>query len=174
MHHSGTIIAMKRDLVLIVHNVRSTHNVGSLLRTADGLGAKTVFLTGYSPYPMAPNDTRLPHIATKLHRQITKTALGAETSQNWQHQLDIVGLINQLKGQGYKICAIEQHPASVPLNRFKPSAKVALIVGHEVGGIESTILSIVDCILEIPMLGKKESLNVAQAAAIGLYHCRFT
>lgn len=162
-----------RDIILIAHNLRSCHNVGSLLRTAEGLGVHTVLLTGYTPYPLAPQDTRLPHLARKIHKQITKTALGAETTQPWQHQADIIKAITALKLQGYTVAAIEQTPDSVALPDYQPPEKIVLVVGREVEGIEPEVLALCDLALEIPMFGRKESYNVAQAAAMALFHCRF-
>lgn len=159
-----------REVVLIVHNVRSSHNVGSLLRTADGLGLNRVYLTGYTPYPVRPDDTRLPHIARSVDAQIHKTALGAETTQAWKHDEDIFSVIKKLKQQGFSICALEQTPQATPLPSFIPSSKTALIVGRETEGIESEVLQQCDVHIEIPMSGKKESFNVAQAAAMGLFH----
>lgn len=160
-------------IVLIAHNVRSTHNVGSLLRTADGLGVTKVFLTGYTPYPLLANDDRLPHLADKLNKQIAKTSLGAEESVDWEHQYGIEAVISSLKQQGYAIYAIEQSDEALILPDFKSPPKIVLIVGREVEGIEKAVLSQCDGVLEIPMLGKKESYNVASAAAMALYHCRF-
>lgn len=160
-------------LVLIAHNLRSAHNVGSLLRTAEGLGVNQVFLTGYTPYPFSPNDERLPHLALKTDKQISKTALGAEKLVDWQHVPDVNIALADLKKQGFTVAALEQAPGSIKLPDFKPPAKLALIVGREVEGIEPEILAICDQTLEIPMLGRKESFNVAQAAAMALYHCRF-
>ena len=162
-----------RDLILIAHNVRSSHNVGSLLRTADGLGVQHVYLTGYTPYPLAPKDSRLPHLAQKISRQIHKTALGAEDSLSWQHQDEIEPLLKELRAQGYLIGALEQTEGSISLPDFKPPAKLVIIVGREVEGIEADILKLVDLCLELPMLGSKESFNVVQAAAMALYHCRY-
>lgn len=163
-----------RQIIIIAHNVRSTHNVGSLLRTAEGFGVQEVFLTGYTPYPMRSSDPRLPHIAQKLDAQIHKTALDAEKLLNWQWREDVVSVIDELRSDGYQIAAIEQHADSVKLPNYTVPDKLALIVGREVEGIEPKVLETVDTILEIPMFGKKESFNVVQAAAIGLYHCRFS
>jgi 23S rRNA (guanosine2251-2'-O)-methyltransferase len=163
-----------RSIVLIAHNLRSCHNVGSLLRTAEGLGVHKVWLTGYTPYPLAPGDTRLPHIATKLHKQISKTALGAEASQSWQQADDIFAVLAALKAEGFTIAAIEQSDTAILLPEFAPSEKIVLIMGREVEGMEPEVLAACDAVLEIPMFGKKESFNVVQAAAMGLYHCRFT
>lgn len=160
-----------RSLILIAHNLRSAHNVGSLLRTAEGLGVEQVYLTGYSPYPKQPDDKRLPHIINKIDLQISKTALGAEKELG-AHQ-DIDDIIPRLKTQGFLVAAIEQSENSVSLPDFVPPAKIALLVGREVEGIEPNILKQCDQIIEIPMYGKKESFNVAQAAAMALYQCRF-
>ncbi len=162
-----------RSIVVIAHNLRSAHNVGSLLRTADGLGVDFVYLTGYTPYPMSPNDTRLPHLASKVHSQISKTALGAEKSVKWEDYPAIEMVIEKLSKQGYQIVALEQTKSSTPLNQFKPPQKIALVIGNEVEGIEPAVLKLADSCLEIPMLGQKESLNVVQAAAIAVYHCRY-
>ena len=164
---------MKRDVVLIAHDLRSCHNVGSLLRTADGLGVKTVFLTGYTPFPMNPKDTRLPHMAQKIHAQIHKTALGAENHVPWEHSHDSMGIIHQLKATGYQICALEQHDSSQMLPSYTAPSKVALLIGREVEGIDPLLLKLTDICLEIPMGGKKESFNVVQAAAMALYQFRF-
>ena len=161
------------ELALIAHNLRSAHNVGSLLRTCEGLGVKRVFLSGYTPYPLATVDSRLPHTARKLDKQIAKTALGAEKLIAWQHSPDINIVINDLRQRGFVVAALEQNPKATKLPDFEPPAKLALIVGREVEGIEPEILALCDRILEIPMLGRKESFNVVQAAAMALYHLRF-
>ncbi len=164
---------MSRSIVLIAHNLRSSHNVGSLLRTAEGLGVEHVYLTGYTPHPVKINDDRLPHIAQKVHKQIQKTALGAESSQAWTQVPDTATVVTNLKQQGYLVAAVEQTPDSIALPGFDPTDKVALLVGREVEGIEPEVLALMDICLEIPMFGAKESFNVAQAAAMALYHSRF-
>jgi 23S rRNA (guanosine2251-2'-O)-methyltransferase len=165
-----------KDIILIAHNLRSCHNIGSLLRTAEGLGVKEVILSGYTPYPLPLNgesDPRLPHEALKLHKQISKTALGAETSQSWHHSDSLEGELQRLRADGYLIAAIEQASTSVKLNHFTTPDKIALLVGREVEGVEPEVLAHMDTILEIPMFGSKESFNVVQAAAMALYQCRF-
>ncbi len=162
-----------RSLVLIAHNLRSAHNVGSLLRTAEGLGVKQVFLTGYTPYPLRPADGRLPHLTQKIDKQIAKTALGAEKMIAWQQQTNVDECITTLKKQGFMVAALEQSQTSIDLASFKPPKKLALVVGREVEGIEPEILQLCDQVLEIPMQGRKESFNVAQAAAMALYELRF-
>jgi 23S rRNA (guanosine2251-2'-O)-methyltransferase len=163
-----------RDIILIAHNLRSCHNVGSLLRTAEGLGVQRVILSGYTPHPLHTNDRRLPHEATKATNQIHKTALGAENLIAWDYHKELVTVIAKLKKAGWTIAAIEQTEDARELPTYHPSQKIALIVGREVEGIESDIIDACDVALEIPMFGKKESYNVVQAAAMALYHCRFT
>jgi 23S rRNA (guanosine2251-2'-O)-methyltransferase len=169
------MLSMKRDreIILVAHNLRSCHNVGSLLRTAEGLGVGKVILSGYTPYPALPNDTRLPHEARKIHAQIHKTALGAEEMISWTHEEDIAEVINKLKNNDFRVLALEQTAASVKLPEFSPPEKVAIIVGREVEGVEQEVISKCDTTLEIPMFGKKESFNVVQAAAMALYHVTF-
>jgi len=169
-------IAM-RKLVVIAHNLRSTHNVGSLLRTAEGLGIEKVILSGYTPYPIAPKDERLPHLAKKIDKDIRKTALGAEALISWEHQTDIQETIQELRKNGYMIVALEQAKDSISLPEFckntPPEQPIALILGREVEGVESEVLKLCDKIVEIPMRGKKESFNVIQAAAIAMYILQF-
>lgn len=161
------------DIVLIAHNLRSCHNVGSLLRTAEGLGVKQVLLTGYTPYPLAPDDERLPHLAAKIDKQIHKTALGAEHQVAWKHIEDIGEALDDLRSQGFMLAAVEQTIESITLPNFVPPEKIALLVGREVEGVEPEVIALCDRALEIPMFGQKESFNVVQAAAMALYHCRF-
>lgn len=162
-----------REIILIAHNLRSCHNVGSLLRTADGLGVQKVILSGYTPYPSVKGDKRIPHEAAKLQKQISKTALGAEDTVGWTHSDDVFESIDELKRQGFSIFALEQSPDSIKLPDFKAPGKLCLLVGREVEGVELEVLKACDGALEIPMFGQKESFNVVQAAAMALYHCRF-
>jgi 23S rRNA (guanosine2251-2'-O)-methyltransferase len=161
-------------IILIAHNLRSCHNVGSLLRTAEGLGIDMVILSGYTPYPLRDHDTRLPHIANKLDKQINETALGAEKTQKWRHYDDIADTLRYVRDNSYQLAAVEQATAAIPLPEFTPPERLALLMGREVEGVEPEILADCDMILEIPMFGSKESFNVVQAAAMTLYHCRFT
>lgn len=162
-----------RDIVLIAHNLRSVHNVGSLLRTADGLGVTKVYLTGYTPHPGIHDDPRLPHEIQKTAKQINKTALGAELSQPWEYAEDVGGVIASLHDDGYTIVGIEQVAHSVPLYTVQVRDHVAIIAGREVEGIEPEVIGLCDLVAEIPMYGQKESFNVVQAAAMALYHFRF-
>lgn len=159
-------------IVVVAHDMRSTHNVGSLLRTAECLGAKHVYLTGYTPYPTVTDDMRLPHIHQKLSRAIHKTALGAEQLIAWSHEENIFELIADLRYQGYTIAGLEQAKDSLRLPGYSSPSRLCIILGREVEGIETTLLASCDVTLEIPQTGQKESLNVIQAAAIAIYHCR--
>jgi len=167
---SRFIVRLVRSIVVIAHNIRSSHNVGSLLRTAEGLGVNKIYLTGYTPYPLGPNDKRLPHFAARTTRQIHKTALGAEESIHWEQASNVFKVISALKRAGYAVAALEQAPNSQKLPDFAVPEKVALIVGREVEGLEPEVLRAADLTLEIPMRGNKESFNVTQAAAMALYH----
>lgn len=161
------------DIILIAHNLRSTHNIGSLLRTAEGLGINQVVLSGYTPYPIETKDQRLPHLAQKIGKQISKTALGAEKMVDWRHVEDVHELLLELRNQDYAIVGLEQAETSIELNRYQPPAKLALILGREVEGLEPEVIAACDQLVEIPMFGQKESFNVVQAAAMALYHFRF-
>ena len=157
------------DLILVAHNIRSIHNVGSLLRTAECLGVKTVYLTGYTPYPKIKNDPRLPHLAKKLDTQISKTSLGAEKYLNISGNMPLETCLKKLKKQGYTVVGLEQTSDSIDLASYKAPNKVALIIGNERHGIDGETLKLCDQKIEIAMIGKKESLNVVQATAITLY-----
>ena len=163
----------KRQVVVIVHNVRSAHNVGAILRTADGLGMSKVYLSGYTPYPITQNDQRLPHIAKSAHHKIAKTALGAEKNPMWEQIHDLSDLMDRLYQKGFVLAALEQNPNSQSLETFKYPDKIALILGNEINGVDKKILEKCEIILEIPMFGKKESYNVVEAASMAMYHCKF-
>jgi 23S rRNA (guanosine2251-2'-O)-methyltransferase len=164
---------VNRQIILIAHNLRSAHNVGSLLRTAEGLGVTKVYLTGYTPYPKQTVDLRLPHLANKIHNRIVKTSLGAEESIKVEYMDNVFDIISKLKSRGFTVCILEQHKKSQSLPKYSPPNKVALVVGREVEGIEAEVLNAADEIVQIPMFGKKESFNVANAAAMALYHLKF-
>jgi 23S rRNA (guanosine2251-2'-O)-methyltransferase len=156
-------------LVIIAHNIRSTHNVGSILRTCDGFGVEHVYLTGYTPYPKLPADTRLPHVANKLDAQINKTALGAEKSVPLSVHETPTKVIAQLKDKGFRIVALEQTEDSISLSDYKAEGDIALVLGEEVKGIPTEVLEKCDETVEIPMRGQKESFNVSVATGIALY-----
>lgn len=156
-------------LELLLVDVRSAHNVGAILRSADGFRVAKVICAGLTPYPRLPGDDRLPHIAASASRKIAKTALGAEATVKLTHQDDPLAVIAASRSAGYRILALEQAVGSLPLRAYRPSGPMLLILGAEVGGLSPIILKQVERVLEIPMQGKKESLNVAVAAGIALY-----
>ena len=156
-------------ITLLAHNIRSTHNVGSILRTCEGFGVNEVIFSGYTPYPKLKNDTRLPHIADKLTKQIHKTALGAEGLVKFSYSDNITTSIKQLKNQGYTIVGLEQTSDSIKIQDYRTTGPTALLLGEEVEGVNSELLKLCDKTVEIPMYGQKESFNVAVAAGIALY-----
>jgi len=164
---------MKNKIIVIADDIRSSHNVGSLLRTCEGLGIEKVYLSGYTPYPISENDNRLPHLAKKITNKILKTSLGAEESIDWEHINNTSDAVKDLKAKGYQIIAVELTKNAVALSDLKIPSKVAFIFGNERTGISSEILKSVDKIICIPMLGRKESFNVVQSAAMVLYAARF-
>lgn len=166
-------IVARRQIVLIAHDIRSAHNVGSLLRTADGLAINCLYFTGVTPYPAAPGDKRLPHVQSRATKLIRKTALGAEISQKWLYAGAIRPLISQLRRQGYIIIGLEQAAEAISLPDYDFAGSVALVLGNEINGLDPQLVKQLDGCVQIPMLGKKESFNVVQAAAMALYHLRF-
>jgi tRNA G18 (ribose-2'-O)-methylase SpoU len=163
-----------RQIVLIAHNFRSTHNVGSLFRTAEGLGVNELILSGYTPYPKEENDNRLPYMADKLEKQINKAALGAQFSLKWRHTEDIAKPIGVYKDQGFKVIALEQDKNSHVITDLDYGDNIVLIVGNELIGLTTDVLGLCDQIIEIPMYGRKESYNVVQAAAMALFYLRLS
>lgn len=158
------------EIIVLAHNIRSTHNVGSIFRSSDGFGVHKIILSGYSPYPTIENDSRLPHIRDKITRDIHKTALGAETTMPFAHSDDLRETCRQLKADGYRIVGLEQDARSIMLPDYKPPQKIALLLGEEVEGIEASLRDLCDDLIEIPMQGTKESFNVSVATGITLYH----
>lgn len=138
--------------------------MGSIFRTADAAGVEKLYLCGITPTPLDRFG--------KIRSQLAKVALGAEKTVSWEKCGNISALIKKLKKEDYKMLALEQSKKSIPYYKYKPrkSEKMALVVGNEVKGIPKTILNKADKILEIPMHGKKESLNVAVAFGIVAFH----
>jgi len=149
--------------IVILHNIRSVSNVGAMFRTADAAGVNKIYLTGYTPGP-------LDRFGRK-RKDLAKSALGAEEFVAWEQKKNLLSLISNLKKSGFKIIAIEQDKKSVDYRtlRFRPGQGNAFIVGPEVTGIPKNILNKCDLIAEIPMRGKKESLNVSVALGIVLF-----
>lgn len=150
-----------QTIYLLLYNIRSTHNVGSIFRTADAAGIKKMFLCGITPDPVDRFG--------RDRSDISKVALGAEKTVSWIHVEHIEDSIQSLKKDGVKVVAIEQHKNSIPHNTFKHSGPVAFVVGEETKGIPEDILRLCDEIIEIPMQGKKESLNVSVATGVVLF-----
>ena len=153
-------------MIAVLDNIRSLHNVGSIFRTADGAGVKKIILTGITPLPV----DRLGN----PREQLTKVSLGAEKYVSWEHKRSASYAVDRLKNQGYQIIVLERAKRAVPYWDYKlPSegiSKIALVVGHEIKGVSEAVIRRADCILEIPMQGKKESLNVAVAFGIVVFH----
>lgn len=144
------------DFYVVCDNIRSLENIGSIFRTADALGVGKIFLGGICGYP--PN------------QKISKAALGAETWIPWEHYWQSWRIIKQLKKQGVLIVALEQTSHSISYFNFKPRFPLALVVGNEIRGVSPSILKKADEIIELPLFGRKESLNVAAAFGIAGYH----
>lgn len=161
-------------MIIVLDNIRSTYNVGAILRTAEGFGASKVFLSGYTP--RVHDLELLPHLREKLDKEIHKTALGAEDMLEIYSSHDIISDLKNLKEQGWQIIGLENNitdgrlmQMNSPLLKSKLSDKVVLILGEEVHGINYSLYDIIDLFLEIPMKGKKESFNVSVAAGIAMY-----
>ncbi len=157
---------MKKKLCLIIHNVRSAYNVGSIFRTADAAGVKKIYLTGYTPAPHIREEN--PYF-TQSQKMIKKTALGAENLVAWEKIDKIGSLIKKLKSRKFSVISLEQNEKSADFRKFKYSFPCALILGNEISGISQGILKVSDKIIAIPMRGGKESLNVTVAAGIAIY-----
>ncbi len=155
-----------KEIVVIVYNLRSVYNVGSIFRTADAAAVNKIYLVGTSP---TPKDR-----FGRWRKDLAKVALGAEKTLDWEYKEDIQSLISELKDKSFKILALEQDEKSVNYSEGESADKLALIVGNEPDGIEKETLKLADKIIEIPMLGQKESLNVAVAFALALYSLRFS
>ena len=149
--------AEKFPFVMVLENIRSLNNVGSFFRTADAFRAETMYLGGYTPHPP--------------HREITKSALGAELAVAWEKVEDIVALVEKLRRDGYTVVAVEQVRDSVPLQDFRPvrGSKHAFVFGNEVEGVSEEVLAKADLCVEIPQFGTKHSFNVSVSAGIVLW-----
>jgi 23S rRNA (guanosine2251-2'-O)-methyltransferase len=149
-------LARKNPVMVVLDNIRSMHNVGSVFRTADAFLASGICLCGYTPQPP--------------HRDIHKTALGATETVDWLYFSTALEAVKALKEKGYKIFAVEQAEGSVSLERFiATDEKIAVIFGNEVEGVHADILPLCDGCIEIPQLGMKHSLNISVAAGIVLW-----
>ncbi|MFA5934119.1 MAG: TrmH family RNA methyltransferase [Candidatus Paceibacterota bacterium] len=149
------------NTILILNDIRSTHNVGAIFRTADAAGISKIFLVGITPAPLDRFG--------RERKDIAKSALGAEKTVPWESVKTIKPILNKLKKEKYKIIAIEQSPKAIDYKKVKLPNKSAIILGNEVKGLPQSILNQCDVIAEIPMRGKKESLNVSVATGIALF-----
>lgn len=147
----------KLPVAVVLDNVRSMHNIGSIFRTSDGFAVEQVCLCGITAQPP--------------HREIEKTALGATQSINWTYFETPLQAVEKLRADGYKIIAIEQAENSIMLNTFAPAAdeKYALIFGNEVNGVSNEVMQQIDACIEIPQFGTKHSFNIVVSAGIVLW-----
>ena len=147
---------------LILENIRSAYNVGAIFRTADGAGVSKIFLVGYTPAPI----DRFGRPQLEIH----KTSLGASSVIEWEKNDDVTEVIKPLRADKVQMIAVEQKTDAIQLHDFTVPEKVAYILGNEIDGVSIETCQLSDVVLEIPMLGSKESLNVSVAAGIVLYH----
>ncbi len=151
----------KKDIRILLHDIRSVHNVGSIFRTADGAGVAQIYVSGYTPEPIDRFG--------QSRKDLAKVALGAEKSIPWEKIENIKKLILLLQKEKFQIIAVEQTSHSVDYKKVKVQDDALIIVGNEVSGITKDILDLCDVVAEIPMYGKKESLNVSVAFGIALF-----
>jgi tRNA G18 (ribose-2'-O)-methylase SpoU len=147
---------------LVLENIRSAYNVGAMFRTAEGAGVGKIFLVGYTPTPVDR--------FARVQPEIQKTSLGASESVSWEYFTESQQLIQHLQTMKYTIVPVEQTDGSVSVQDFTVPENVAYVMGNEVQGVAKEFLAAADTIIDIPMLGEKESLNVSVAAGIVLYH----
>ncbi|MEK7572704.1 MAG: TrmH family RNA methyltransferase [Patescibacteria group bacterium] len=150
-----------RENILILHNIRSTQNVGAMFRTADAVGINKIYLTGYTPTPLDRFG--------RIRKDMMKSALGAEKFVKWEFKKSLPTIIRRLRREKYLIIGIEQTENSIDYKKVKLQSKNTFIMGAEVTGIPKKILQKCDIIAEIPMKGKKESLNVSVACGVALF-----
>lgn len=159
---------MKKEIYLVLHNIRSAHNVGSIFRTADAAGVRKMYLCGYTPTPLSEKEILLCQ-GFGGREKISRTALGAEKYVPWEQHKQIRRLLEKLKKEGISIVALEQAQGANDYRKFQPHFPMALVFGNEVGGLSKEILKYADKVIHIPMHGKKESLNVSVATGVALF-----
>lgn len=165
-------VIVPRRIVVLAHNLRSVFNVGSVLRTSDVFAVERVYVTGFTPYPSQPGDDRDPALQAQLTKRMAKSAAGAEHTMPVTHQADVYALVESLRAGGYTVAGLEIDAGAVPLLDYRPTDRIALLLGDEVRGIDAPLRERCDVLLQIPMYGKKGSLNVSVAAGIALYSLR--
>ena len=148
-------------IFLILHNIRSVYNVGSIFRTADAIGVTKIYLTGYTPAPVDRFG--------RPRKDFSKVSLGAEKNVPWATRKDIRALLRELRAEKIQVIGVEQDTHSVDYKKIKVRTHAALVLGNEVGGLPEGVLKLCDCVIEIPMRGGKESLNVAVAAGVAVF-----
>ncbi len=146
---------------VLLHNIRSAHNVGSIFRTADAAGVSHIYITGYTPTPVDR--------FKRPQKEIAKTALGAETFLTWEYGKTPAPIIKRLRAEGFQIIGVEQDPRSRDYRVFNTEKPTVFIFGNEVRGLSRALRTACDELLQIPMFGKKESLNVATTVGIILF-----
>lgn len=151
-----------KSIYLILHNIRSAHNVGSIFRTADAAGVEKIYLTGYTPRPVDKFG--------RVNQKLAKTALGAEQTVDWESKVKISDLTKQLKKDGREIVAVEQSREAIDYKKYRPEKETAFIFGHEVRGLSNSVLKQADKVIYIPQHGRKESLNVSVAAGVVIFY----
>ena len=161
----------RQDIVIVAHNIRSAHNIGSLFRTADGFGVSKIVLSGYSAIPFREGSL----YKNKSQKEIEKTALGAQDSILWEYQTTVLSVIKRFRNEGYFIVALEKSPKSIPFytKELRKKQRLAIFLGNEVSGVEDNVLQKMDAICEIPMMGKKNSFNVTVSCGIFLGTLRY-
>ncbi len=152
---------MKKEVAVLLHDIRSTHNVGSMFRTADALGVSKIYISGYTPTPTDKFN--------RARKDIAKVSLGAEKTILWEVVESPEKLIRKLKKDGCQIVALEQSKNSVDYKKIKIASSVLFVVGNEVDGVNTKLLALADVVAEIPMKGEKESLNVSVAFGVALF-----
>ena len=154
-------IKTKPKAYILLHDIRSAYNIGSIFRTADAAGVSKIFLSGYSPVPVDRFN--------RARKDISKTALGAEKSVAWEYVEKIFARIKKLKKEGVLIVSVEQDAKSLDYKRLRLKGDTLFVFGNEVDGVDKKFLKLSDEICEIPMRGEKESLNVGVSAGIVLF-----
>ena len=149
------------EKAVLLHNVRSAHNVGSIFRTADAAGVTKIFLTGYTPTPVGKFD--------RVQKDIAKTALGAQDFISWEYSKSPTSLLRRLKKEGWQCIGVEQDARAEDYRVHRVKGRVLFVFGNEVLGLSKSIRDACDSLIEIPMHGKKESLNVSVTAGIILF-----
>ncbi|MEI8012506.1 MAG: TrmH family RNA methyltransferase [Candidatus Omnitrophota bacterium] len=158
LRQAASSAAPRIPVVVVLDNVRSLNNVGAVFRTADGAGIEKLWLCGITGYPP--------------RGEIARTALGAEESVPWEYAREVLSVVEYYRGLGYQIVLLEQAEGAVLYEDYVPSGAVCLVLGNEIDGVADALAALADTAIEIPMAGVKNSLNVAAAFAVAIFHLR--